>query len=152
MPRARRLLMSASFALPILFAALASFFLLREQGPQVQLTVLALIAGLLLVAATEEIIGGAHVAANDSRLSAISIVADFVLFALVSSTFEARADHQSRCSIGKEASLVLAQFTGELKLQTLKGRRNLWGRQDAKGHSQDICSLLPELLHRHVAI
>ena len=88
MPRWRRMLMSASFALPILVAALAAYFLLRGQGPAVQLTVLAFIAGLLLVAATEEIIGEAHEAACDTRLSAISIVGGFVLFALVSTYFE----------------------------------------------------------------
>lgn len=88
MPRSKRLLMSASFALPILVAALASYFLLREQGPAVQLTVLAFIAGLLLVAATEEIIGEAHEAACDTRLSALSTAGGFVLFALVSTYFE----------------------------------------------------------------
>ena len=88
MPRSKRLLMSASFAIPILIAALASFFLLRNQGPSVQLTVLAFIAGLLLVAATEEIIGEAHEAAGDTKASALAIVGGFVLFALVSSYFE----------------------------------------------------------------
>ena len=88
MPRSQRILMSASFALPILVAALASYFLLREQDPSVQLMVLAFVAGLLLVAATEEIIGEAHEAACDTKLSALSIVGGFVLFALVSSYFE----------------------------------------------------------------
>ena len=88
MPRSKRILMSASFALPILVAALASYFLLRGQGPAVQLTVLAFVAGLLLVAATEEIIGEAHKAACDTRLSAMSIVGGFVMFALVSTYFE----------------------------------------------------------------
>ena len=88
MPRSKRLLMSASFAVPILLAALGSYFLLREQGPAVQLTVLAFIAGLLLVAATEEIIGEAHQAACDTKLSAMAIVGGFVLFALVSTYFE----------------------------------------------------------------
>lgn len=88
MRRSQRLLLSASFALPILVAALASYFLLRGQTPSVQLVALAFIAGLLLVAATEEIIGEAHEAACDTRLSALSIVGGFVLFALVSSYFE----------------------------------------------------------------
>ena len=88
MPRSKRMLMSASFALPILVAALVSYFLLRNQGPAVQLTVLAFIAGLLLVAATEEIIGEAHEAACDTKASALAIVGGFVLFALVSSYFE----------------------------------------------------------------
>ena len=87
--RSKRLLLSASFALPIVVAALLSYFVLRGQGPVVQLTVLAFIAGLLLVAATEEIIGEAHEAACDTKASALSIVGGFVLFALVSSYFEA---------------------------------------------------------------
>lgn len=88
MPRSRRILMSASFTIPILIAALGSYFLLREQGPAVQLPVLAFVAGLLLVAATEEIIGEAHEAACDTKASALAIVGGFVLFALVSSYFE----------------------------------------------------------------
>lgn len=88
MPRSRRLLMSASFALPILIAALASYFLLRGQDETVQLTVLACIAGLLLVAATEEIMGEAHEAACDTKRSVMAIVGGFVLFAIVSSYFE----------------------------------------------------------------
>lgn len=88
MPRSRRILMSASFAVPILVAAVATYVLLREQSPAVQLMVLAFIAGLLLVAATEQIIGEAHEAACDTKASAMSIVGGFVLFALVSSYFE----------------------------------------------------------------
>ena len=87
-PRSRRLLLSASFALPILAAALISFVVLRGQSDAVQLTVLAFIAGLLLVAATEEIIGEAHEAAADTKASAVAIAGGFVLFALVSSYFE----------------------------------------------------------------
>ena len=87
-PRSRRLLLSASFTLPIVIAALVSYFVLREQSEVVQLTVLAFIAGLLLVAACEEIIGEAHEAACDTKASALALVSGFVLFALVSSYFE----------------------------------------------------------------
>lgn len=87
-PRTKRLLLSASFALPILTAALISYVLLRGQSDAVQLTVLAFIAGLLLVAATEEIMGEAHEAACDTKASAVAIAGGFVLFALVSSYFE----------------------------------------------------------------
>ena len=88
LPRSKRLLLSASFAIPIVAAALVSYFLLRGQSAVVQLTVLAFIAGLLLVAATEEIIGEAHEAAGDTKASALALVGGFVLFALVSSYFE----------------------------------------------------------------
>lgn len=87
-PRSKRLLLSASFALPIVAAALVSYFLLRGQSAVVQLTVLAFIAGLLLVAASEEIIGEAHEASCDTKASALALVGGFVLFALVSSYFE----------------------------------------------------------------
>ena len=89
LPRSKRLLLSASFSIPIVLAALLSYFLLRGQGEVVQLTVLAFIAGLLLVAASEEIIGEAHEAASDTKASALATVGGFVLFALVSSYFEA---------------------------------------------------------------
>lgn len=87
-PRARRLLIGASFVLPVLLGALLSYLFLRDQSEAIQLTALAFTAGLLLVAATEEIIGEAHEAAPDTKWSALAISAGFVLFALVASYFE----------------------------------------------------------------
>lgn len=88
-PRGRRLLLSSSFVVPVLGGALLSYLLLRGQSEAIQLTALSFTAGLLLVAASEEIVGEAHEAAPDSRWSALAISAGFVLFALVSSYFEA---------------------------------------------------------------
>lgn len=88
-PRGRRLLLSASFALPILAGALLSYFVLRNVAESIQLTALAFTAGLLLVAASEEIIGEAHEATEDSRWSVLAIVGGFVLFAFVAGYFEA---------------------------------------------------------------
>lgn len=88
-PRARRLLISASFVIPVLAGALLSFLLLRHQSLEMQLAALAFTAGLLLVAAAEEIVGEAHEAACDKRWSSLAITAGFVLFALVASYFEA---------------------------------------------------------------
>lgn len=88
-PRGRRMLLSASFALPILAGALLSYFVLRDMDEAIQLTALAFTAGLLLVAASEEIIGEAHDASEDTRWSVMAIVGGFVLFALVAGYFEA---------------------------------------------------------------
>lgn len=88
-PRTKRLLLAASFAIPILVGALLSFSLLRDAAEAIQLTALAFTAGILLCAASEEIIGEAHEAACDTRLSLLSVAGGFVLFALVASYFEA---------------------------------------------------------------
>lgn len=88
-PRARRLLLSASFVVPVLAGALLSYLFLRDQSEAIQLAALSFTAGLLLVAAAEEIVGEAHEAAPDTRWSTLAISGGFVLFALVSSYFEA---------------------------------------------------------------
>ncbi|WP_305097121.1 ZIP family metal transporter [Croceibacterium aestuarii] len=88
-PRSRRLLIGASFVVPVLAGALLSYLLLRNQAEAVQLVALAFTAGLLLVAAAEEIIGEAHAAAPDSKRSTLAISGGFVLFALVASYFSA---------------------------------------------------------------
>lgn len=90
-PRSRRLLISASFVLPILAGALLAYYLLRDASEALQLTALAFTAGILLVAATEEIIGEAHEAACDTKASIFATTGGFVLFALVASYFEAGA-------------------------------------------------------------
>jgi ZIP family zinc transporter len=53
------------------------------------LSALAFTAGLLRLAAGEEIIGQAHDAACDTRASVLAIGGEFVLFALVAAYFEA---------------------------------------------------------------
>lgn len=87
--RAKRLAISASFVVPVLLGALLSYLLLRDQSEAIQLAALAFTAGLLLVAASEEIIGEAHEAAPDTRWSTLAISGGFVLFALVAGYFEA---------------------------------------------------------------
>ena len=82
-PRSRRLLLSASFVIPVVAGALISYLFLRDQSPALQLLALAFAGGLLLVAAMEEIIGEAHEAAEDSRASALAIVGGFALFGLI---------------------------------------------------------------------
>lgn len=87
-PRGRRMLLSLSFVLPVLAGALLSYLFLRGQSEAIQFAALSFTAGLLLVAAVEEIIGEAHEAAPDTRRSTLAISAGFVLFALVASHFE----------------------------------------------------------------
>lgn len=86
--RSKRFLIAASFLLPVLLGALISYIVLRDQSEAIQLTALSFIAGLLIIAAAEEIIGEAHEAAVDSKLPVLAISGGFVLFALVASYFE----------------------------------------------------------------
>lgn len=85
--RFKRLVLSASFAIATLLGATIGFWILRDQSEALQLTALAFTAGLLVLAAVEEMLGQAHEAADDSRLSAAFFVGGFALFALVASYF-----------------------------------------------------------------
>lgn len=67
--RTKRILLSASFLVPVLAGAFLSYFLLRNQSETYQLTALAFIAGMLLVAAAEEIMKEAHEVYPPSKLS-----------------------------------------------------------------------------------
>lgn len=87
--RARRLALSAAFAVPVLVAALLGYFLLRGQSDAVKLSALVFTAGLLTVAAVEEMIREAHESAADTRASVFAFTGGFALFTLVSGYFEA---------------------------------------------------------------
>lgn len=82
--RRRRLFLSASLVIPVLFAALVAYFLLRDADDLYKIGALVLTAGLLTVAAVEDMISEAHESAEDSKWSALSFVGGFVLFTLVS--------------------------------------------------------------------
>lgn len=84
----RRLLVCASFPVPVLAGAILSYWLLHGQSGPIRLLALAFIGGLLLVAAAEEIVGEAHEVACDKRWTSLAISAGFVLFALVASYLE----------------------------------------------------------------
>lgn len=87
-PRRRRLIASASFvAFPLLAAALA-FTLLRGASDSLQMAVLMFVAGLLTVAAVEDMLQEAHAAREDTQRSALAFVAGFALFALISAGLE----------------------------------------------------------------
>ena len=83
-PRSRRIWLAASFALPILVAAAASYILLRGQSAAWQAGVLVVAAGLLSVAVIEDLIVEAHNSARDLKGTLLFFVAGFVLFTLVS--------------------------------------------------------------------
>ena len=87
-PRTKRLLLAISFTAPVLVGALVSYFFLRDQSEAYQLTALAFIAGMLLVAAAEEIMTEAHEVYPPSKLSSLAVIGGFGLFALVASYFE----------------------------------------------------------------
>lgn len=87
-PQAKRILLSASFAIPVLLAAGIGYWLLRDQSEELKLSALVFTAGLLTVAAVEEMITQAHESAEDTRMSVLAFAGGFALFALVSSYFE----------------------------------------------------------------
>jgi ZIP family zinc transporter len=83
-PRKYRLLLSASFALPVLIAASLAYYVLREQDVMWKMGMLAFTAGLLTVAAVEDMLSEAHESAEDNRSSVLAFTGGFVLFTLVS--------------------------------------------------------------------
>lgn len=85
--RTQRLLLAASFTLPILVGATLGYWVLREQSEATKFAALALTAGLLVVAAVEDMVREAHESAEDSRRSTAAFVGGFALFALVASYF-----------------------------------------------------------------
>ena len=87
-PRSKRLLLSASFVIATLLGATIGYWLLRDQSEALQLMALAFTAGLLILAAVEEMLGEAHEVAEDNRTSAAFFIGGFALFTLVASYFE----------------------------------------------------------------
>lgn len=82
--RRGRMLLSASFAAPVLGAAIFAYLALREQSDMSKMASLVFVAGLLALAAVEDMLREAHDAAEDSRWSAISFLFGFALFVVVS--------------------------------------------------------------------
>jgi ZIP family zinc transporter len=88
-PRRRRILLSASFFLFATAAALLSYLLLRNASDGLRMAALTFVAGLLTVAAVEDMLEEAHEARADNRLSVLAFVGGFALFTLVSAGLEA---------------------------------------------------------------
>ncbi|WEX07988.1 ZIP family metal transporter [Chelativorans sp. AA-79] len=87
-PRGRRLLVAASLILPSLAGASLGYWLLRDRSEALQLTALAFTAGILLIAAVEEMLKQAHEVAEDTRLSAAFLIGGFSLFTIFASYFD----------------------------------------------------------------
>nr|CAD6438487.1 peptidoglycan-binding protein [Rhizobium sp. Q54] len=86
--RRNRILLSASFILFSCGAAILSYLLVRDAGQGPKMALLAFVAGLLTVAAVEDMLEEAHDARRDNRSSVVAFVAGFVLFTLVSAGLE----------------------------------------------------------------
>ncbi len=76
----KRLALSASFAIPVISAALFAFLVLRGLGNGPKMAALVFVAGLYTLAAVEDMLHEAHQSAEDTRWSAISFLAGFALF------------------------------------------------------------------------
>lgn len=85
--RARRLALAASLIVAPLLGASIGYWLLRGQHEAFQLTALAFTAGLLILAAVEEMLGEAHETADDTHITAAFFIGGFALFVLVTSYF-----------------------------------------------------------------
>lgn len=82
--RRRRLLLSASFVLPVLVAAALAFVALRGAVDRIQMMALVLVAGLYMLAAVEDMLKEAHESAQDTRWSAAAFLFGFALFLVAS--------------------------------------------------------------------
>lgn len=79
---------SLSFTLFCVGAAMLARYLLRSAPDAAKYIALSFVAGLLLVAAVEDMLEEAHQVQSDTRLSTGSFIGGFVLFTLVSAGLE----------------------------------------------------------------
>lgn len=82
--RTTRKWISASFAIPVVGSAIFAYFALRGQSETPKMAALVFIAGLYTLAAVEDMLREAHESSEDSRWSAISFLAGFALFLIIS--------------------------------------------------------------------
>lgn len=87
-PRGRRILFAASFVVYVPAAALAAYFLLHAAPEPARRVALVFVAGLLTVAAEEDMLEEAHQAREDARWSVLAFVGGFALFTLLSAGLE----------------------------------------------------------------
>ena len=85
--RARRLLYSAGFTVPILLGATGGYWAVRGQPDAVKFGLLSFIAGILLTVAVEEIVVQAH-EVEESRWASMFLVGGFALFGLLGAYLE----------------------------------------------------------------
>ena len=82
--RAKRLLISASFLFPVVGAAALSHFVLSGRNEHMKMAGLVFVCGLYLLAAVEDMMREAHENIEDSRWSALSLLAGFTIFLVIS--------------------------------------------------------------------
>ncbi|KAB7623430.1 peptidoglycan-binding protein [Alkalilimnicola sp. S0819] len=87
-PRRTRVLLSLGFAIPILVAAIGSYWLLRDASSAWQMGILSVATGMLVVLAVEDIVPEAH-ESEDFPLATGAVIGGFALFTLISSYFGA---------------------------------------------------------------
>lgn len=85
MRRRTRLMVAASFVLPVLIGAVAGFWGLRGAGEAWQMAALAFVIGILLLATVEDLVPQADELGAARWISTISFTAGFAFFALLSS-------------------------------------------------------------------
>ena len=81
--RTKRLIYSASFAVPILLAASLAFWGVRGQSELLKFALLSFTAGTLTTATVEEIVPQAH-EKEEARLATVLFISGFALFTLLS--------------------------------------------------------------------
>ncbi len=81
--RAKRLLFSAGFAIPIFVGVTIGYWLVRGRGQLLQGSLLAFTGGVLATVIVEELVPEAH-RSGGARLAALVTAAGFALFALIS--------------------------------------------------------------------
>lgn len=87
--RRRRIGVALSFPLYCLTAALIAWVLLRNAPENIKYFTLSFVAGMLTVAAVEDMLEEAHEATCDTRASTLAFVGGFTLFVLVSAGLKA---------------------------------------------------------------
>ncbi len=85
--RRLRLLLAASFALPIFLGTTIGYWAVRNQPVIVKLALLAFTAGILLTVVVGEIMPEAH-EDGEAQLAALMLVGGFALFALITTYLE----------------------------------------------------------------
>ncbi|ARS38054.1 MULTISPECIES: ZIP family metal transporter [Pontibacter] len=80
--RGKRLLLSASFAIPIFLGATVGYWGVKDSKEVVKLSLLAFVAGILLTVSIEEMLTEAH-DRPDSKWAAFALAGGFALFTLL---------------------------------------------------------------------
>lgn len=80
----RRIALCISFFAYTIVASIAAYFLARDASPIWKSSALAFVAGILVVAAVEDMLEEAHDAQVDNRKSVLAFIGGFSLFTIVS--------------------------------------------------------------------